>query len=136
MRARRGDVPWFGGAVAGEVLVLVALESQDAEHPGAIGANKRTRFDGGSGEVDKLFRPGGVGDAEAGLAGGDTPSQLAQAQETFDRLRDLLPEDRRVILEMRAAGHSCKEIGERIGVSERTVQRVLEDLRARARIEG
>jgi RNA polymerase sigma factor (sigma-70 family) len=78
----------------------------------------------------------GVGDAEAGLAGGDTPSQLAQARETFDRLRDLLPEDRRVILEMRAAGHSCKEIGERMGVSERTVQRALEDLRARARIEG
>src|SRR4051812_33208761 len=78
----------------------------------------------------------GVGDAEAGLAGGDPPSQLAQARETFDRLRDLLPEDRRVILEMRAAGHSCKEIGERMGVSERTVQRALEDLRARARIEG
>ena len=77
-----------------------------------------------------------VGDGEAGLAGGDTPSQLAQARETFDRLRDLLPEDRRVILEMRAAGHSCKEIGERMGVSERTVQRVLEDLKGRARIEG
>src|SRR5215510_13469031 len=38
-------------------------------------------------------------DQEAGLAVGDTPSQLAQAHETYDRLRDFLPEDRRVILE-------------------------------------
>jgi RNA polymerase sigma factor (sigma-70 family) len=76
-----------------------------------------------------------VDEREAHLASGDTPSQLAQARETFDRLRELLPEDRRVILEMRAAGHSCKEIGEKLGVSERTVQRVLEDLKARARIE-
>ncbi len=53
---------------------------------------------------------------------------MAQAHETYDRLRDLLPEDRRVILELKAAGYSCREIGERLGISERTVQRVLEDL--------
>jgi len=70
------------------------------------------------------------------LAAGDTPSQLAQAHETYDRLRDLLPEDRQVILELKAAGHSCKEIGDRLGMSERTVQRVLEDLRDRARLGG
>ena len=29
--------------------------------------------------------------------------------------RDLLPEDRRVILEMKAAGHSSREIGDRLG---------------------
>jgi RNA polymerase sigma-70 factor (ECF subfamily) len=71
---------------------------------------------------------------EEHLAVGDTPSQVAQARETYDRLRDLLPEDRRVILELKAAGHSSKEIGDRVGISERTVQRVLEDLRSRARI--
>ena len=76
------------------------------------------------------------GDGEPGLAVGDTPSQLAQAHETYDRLRDLLPEDRRVILELKTAGYSCKDIGERLGMSERAVQRVLEDLRNRARIEG
>jgi RNA polymerase sigma factor (sigma-70 family) len=75
-----------------------------------------------------------IEDGETRLAGGDTPSQLAQARETYDRLRDLLPEDRRVILELRAAGHSCKEIGEKLGMSERTVQRILEDLKSRARI--
>jgi RNA polymerase sigma-70 factor (ECF subfamily) len=66
----------------------------------------------------------------------ETPSQVASARETFGKLRELLPEDRRVILELKVDGFSCREIGERLGVSERTVQRVLEDLRSRARIEG
>ncbi len=74
------------------------------------------------------------GDKEARLAAGDTPSQLAQAHETYDRLRELLPEDRRVILDLKAAGYSCREIGDRLSMSERTVQRVLEDLRDRARL--
>jgi RNA polymerase sigma factor (sigma-70 family) len=74
-------------------------------------------------------------DKEICLAGGDTPSQLAQAHETYHRLREFLPEDRRVILELKAAGYSSREIGDRLGISERTVQRVLEDLRVRARLE-
>jgi RNA polymerase sigma factor (sigma-70 family) len=68
------------------------------------------------------------------LASGDTPSQLAEANETYDRLRELLPEEQRVILEMKAEGHSSREIGDLLGVSERTVQRVLESLKARARL--
>jgi len=87
-------------------------------------------------DVHRERRLGTAGHVERHLAPGDTPSQLAQAHETYDRLRDLLPEDRRVILELKAAGHTCKEIGDRLGVSERTVQRVLEDLKRRARIEG
>ncbi len=75
-------------------------------------------------------------DRETALASGDTPSQLAQAHETFDRLSRLLPEDRRVILELKAAGYSCSEIGGKLGLSERTVQRILEELKNRARIEG
>jgi RNA polymerase sigma factor (sigma-70 family) len=73
---------------------------------------------------------------EVYLAAGDTPSQLAQAHETYDRLRDLLPDDRQVILELKAAGYSCREIGDQLGLSERTVQRVLEDLRDRAQLGG
>jgi RNA polymerase sigma-70 factor (ECF subfamily) len=73
-------------------------------------------------------------DKEVCLAAGDTPSQLAKARETYDRLRDFLPEDRRVIVELKASGYSCREIGDRLGISERTVQRVLEDLRVRARL--
>jgi RNA polymerase sigma-70 factor (ECF subfamily) len=69
-------------------------------------------------------------------AADETPSQVAEAREMYGRLNDLLPEDRRVILELKAAGFTTREIGDRLGVSERTVQRVLEDLRNRARIEG
>jgi RNA polymerase sigma-70 factor (ECF subfamily) len=75
-------------------------------------------------------------DGSAFVAPDETPSQIASARETFGRLRELLPEDRRVILELKAEGFSCREIGARLGVSERTVQRVLEDLRSRAGIEG
>lgn len=65
-------------------------------------------------------------------AGGDTPSQLAQAAEVFGQLRELLPEERRVVLELKAQDLSSREIAIKLGVSERTVQRVIEDLRRRA----
>ena len=58
------------------------------------------------------------------------PARWPQAHEVFGRLRELVPEERRAILEMKAEGLSSKEIGERLGISERTVQRVLEDLTA------
>lgn len=61
----------------------------------------------------------------------DTPSEVAEAREVFGLLRDALPEDRRPIIEMKALGLSSREIGDRLGVSERTVQRVIEDLRRR-----
>ena len=62
----------------------------------------------------------------------DTASELAEANETFGRLKDLLPADRREILGMKVEGLSSREIGERLGLSERTVRRALEDLRRRA----
>ena len=65
----------------------------------------------------------------------DSPSELAQAREVFGRLRELLPEERRTILELKAEGLSSKDIGDRLGISERTVQRVLEDLRRRMESE-
>jgi RNA polymerase sigma-70 factor (ECF subfamily) len=65
----------------------------------------------------------------------DTPSEMAQAREEFDRLLGLLPEGRRAILEWKAAGLSSQEIGDRLGISARTVQRVLEDLRRRSGTE-
>ena len=66
----------------------------------------------------------------------EAPSEVVEAREAYGRLRDLLPEDRRGILELKAEGFSSKEIGARLGISERTVQRVLEDLRRRAQREG
>jgi RNA polymerase sigma-70 factor (ECF subfamily) len=65
----------------------------------------------------------------------DSPSEVAQAREVLGRLRDLLPEERRTILELKAEGLSSKDIGERLGISERTVQRVLEELRRRMESE-
>jgi RNA polymerase sigma-70 factor (ECF subfamily) len=62
----------------------------------------------------------------------DTPSQVAQAGETLGKLRQLIPADRAEVLELKAQGLSSREIGDRLGVSERTVQRVIEDLRRRA----
>jgi RNA polymerase sigma factor (sigma-70 family) len=84
---------------------------------------------------EEPLTPRGSG-GENPLMSGDTPSQLVQAREMYERLRDMLPEERRVILELKAAGHTSKEIGDRLGLSERTVQRVLVDLWNRARIEG
>lgn len=67
---------------------------------------------------------------------GESPSEVVEARETLDRLMVLLPEDRRGVLELKAQGLSSREIGQTLGISERTVQRVLEDLRRRAGIEG
>jgi RNA polymerase sigma-70 factor (ECF subfamily) len=61
----------------------------------------------------------------------ESPSELAEAREAFGRLRDLLPEDRRGILELKVQGLTNPEIGVRLGLSERTVRRALEDLRRR-----
>jgi DNA-directed RNA polymerase specialized sigma24 family protein len=61
----------------------------------------------------------------------DSPSEVAQAREVFGRLSALVPEERRSILELKAEGLSSRDVGDRLGISERTVQRVLEDLRRR-----
>jgi RNA polymerase sigma-70 factor (ECF subfamily) len=65
----------------------------------------------------------------------DSPSEIAQAKEALVRLRELVPEEKRSIVELKAEGLSSKDIGERLGISERTVQRVLEDLRRRMETE-
>jgi RNA polymerase sigma-70 factor (ECF subfamily) len=65
----------------------------------------------------------------------DSPSEVAQAHEVLVRLRELMPAERRTILELKAQGLSSKDIGERLGISERTVQRVLEELRRRMETE-
>jgi RNA polymerase sigma factor (sigma-70 family) len=67
--------------------------------------------------------------------GADSPSEVAQAHEALGRMRDLVPEEKRSILELKAGGLSSKDIGEQLGISERTVQRVLEDLRRRMETE-
>ena len=65
----------------------------------------------------------------------DSPSEVAEAHEVLVRLCELMPVGRRTILEMKAQGLSSKDIGEKLGISERTVQRVLEELRRRMETE-
>ncbi len=59
-------------------------------------------------------------------------SDVAEAREALARLQDLLPDDRRIVVELRVQGLSTREIGEQLDISERTVRRTLEDLRRRA----
>ena len=66
------------------------------------------------------------------ISGEDSPSEIIQARETLRRLQDLLPDDRRVVVDLRLQGLSTREIGEQLALSERTVRRVLEDLRRRS----
>jgi RNA polymerase sigma-70 factor (ECF subfamily) len=62
---------------------------------------------------------------------GDSPSEVVEAREQLGRLLDMVPEDRKAMVTLKAGGLSTREIGERLNVSERTVRRVLEDLRRR-----
>ena len=62
----------------------------------------------------------------------ETPSQVAEAHEAFGKLRELMPEGRREILEWKAQGLTNSEIAVRLGLSERTIQRAIEDLRKKA----
>lgn len=66
------------------------------------------------------------------MADQDSASELAEANEAYDRLNDLLPEDRRELLRLKLTGLSNRAIADRLGLSERTIRRVLEDLRQRA----
>jgi RNA polymerase sigma-70 factor (ECF subfamily) len=61
----------------------------------------------------------------------DSPLELAEAHEALHRLQDVLPEDRRAVVELKAAGFTGKEIAAQLGISERTVQRALEEIRRR-----
>src|SRR6185312_6674034 len=54
-----------------------------------------------------------------------TASQVAQANEALERLEERLPDDRRALLALKAEGYSCREIGEQLGLGERTVQRAI-----------
>lgn len=59
------------------------------------------------------------------------PSQIAMMNEQLERLRGDVPSRYRSIVELRVEGQSQEEIAEKLGVSERTVSRVLNKLRSR-----
>ena len=61
----------------------------------------------------------------------ESPAEVAEAADEYSHWRSLVPEDRQELIDMKADGLSTREIGVKLGISERTVQRVLEDLRQR-----
>jgi RNA polymerase sigma factor (sigma-70 family) len=60
-----------------------------------------------------------------------TPSQIAIADEEWERMRGAVPSRYRAILDLRAAGETHEEIASKLGVNEKTIRRVLDKLRAR-----
>lgn len=58
----------------------------------------------------------------------DTASQVAMAEEAYERMRKQIPTRYLRILELRQQGLMFTEIAERLGTNERTVRRVLEKL--------
>jgi RNA polymerase sigma-70 factor (ECF subfamily) len=80
---------------------------------------------------EEPLSPPGPGAREP-VADQDSASEIAEANEALGRLREWLPDDRREIIGLRLEGFSSREIAERLGLSERTVRRTLEDLRHRA----
>jgi len=109
---------------------LVAFLAQAAKHK-VIDEYRRAASQKQDMRREEPLWPTGLRRTEI-VAEKDSPSELAEANETLGRLRDLLPESRREILGLRVEGHSSREIADRLGLSERTVRRILEDLRRRS----
>jgi RNA polymerase sigma factor (sigma-70 family) len=61
------------------------------------------------------------------VANGDpTPSEVAIANETWDRMLSRQPKKYHPVLALRRLGHTNQEIAEKLGVNEKTVRRVLQ----------
>jgi RNA polymerase sigma-70 factor (ECF subfamily) len=56
------------------------------------------------------------------------PSELAQAADLWERIQDHCPPEHRPILELRRAGYSLAEIGEKTGLHPDSVRRILRTL--------
>lgn len=63
------------------------------------------------------------------IASGDpTASHVLSVREQWEQLLERLPEHYRQMISLRAAGDTCQEIADKLGVHERTVRRVLKGL--------
>jgi RNA polymerase sigma-70 factor (ECF subfamily) len=77
---------------------------------------------------------GGSSGAEYEPRGNDpSPSQYAQAKDLLDNLTRGKPAVVAHVLDLRQQGLTFDEIGERVGLSDRSVRRMLDDLKERAR---
>jgi RNA polymerase sigma-70 factor (ECF subfamily) len=64
------------------------------------------------------------------IAPDPTPSEAVLFSETLQEVLDGLREDQRPIVRLRLQGFSPREISERVGCTERTIERVLKSVRA------
>ena len=55
---------------------VIAFFGQDAEHPGAVGADQRAWLNGGACEVDELFGPWRIGNTKTNAAESEFPIHL------------------------------------------------------------
>ena len=57
-----------------------------------------------------------------------TPSQVVGAEEKWQRAQGAMPQQHQPLLDMLRAGHSYREIARAIGISEKTIRRVVQKL--------
>lgn len=87
----------------------------------------RRRFQTQKHRIDREVR---IDDSKKGLrevisTTGPTPSELAIAKETWDRVTaEASPRDREILL-MKSKGFTCRDIAKQLGINERTVRRTL-----------
>jgi DNA-directed RNA polymerase specialized sigma24 family protein len=85
----------------------------------------RKNFKNQKSNLDRL-RPLDHDDPDRGLpVRGPTPSQFAVANESWERMIEGQPPDRRLLLEMLRQGNDYKEIAERTGLHPKLIQRFL-----------
>jgi RNA polymerase sigma factor (sigma-70 family) len=92
----------------------------------------RRRFQTQKNDVNRERTLGGDASQEVAIPGREpTPSQVAIGHEEWERMIGGVPSHYREILELRALGETQEEIAQRLGVSEKTVRRVLKRVRDR-----
>ncbi|HZT81908.1 MAG TPA: ECF-type sigma factor [Gemmataceae bacterium] len=96
----------------------------------------REHFHAGVRDVGREVSPpaDGPGPAWEAMAREPTPDEAALLAESAERLLDGLEERERAIVALGLQGYTTAEIGEQVGCTRRTVQRVLR--RVRERLEG
>jgi RNA polymerase sigma factor (sigma-70 family) len=120
--ARFADVGQFRGFLAG-----VARNKVYEEH------RRRTRtkkYD--LGREERLYVRKGERDVPREVASPDaTPSEEVQAEERLDQLTRGRPLEEVRVVQLRRQGLTFDEIAQRLGISERSVRRVIESIRER-----
>ena len=121
-RVRQGDYDVPAGEELWGLFLVIALNRIRAEEKYQR-ADKR--------DVRRVI--GSADEATRQAADPHDDSAFAVLQLTIQEALDLLPPGQREMLELRIQGHEVAEIAARTGRSKRTVERILQEVRARLR---